>query len=1160
VLNIAATLDDKYTLEQGRVYLSGIQALVRLLIVQAHRDRAAGLKTAGFVSGYRGSPLGGLDKELWKAAPYLDPLDIHFAPGVNEDLGATAVWGSQQVTLFGDATHEGVFGLWYGKNPGVDRSGDVFKHANAAGTSRYGGVLAIAGDDPACKSSTLPSQSDYAFMDAMIPVLNPASVQEILDLGVLGWELSRYSGCWVAMKVISENADASASVAVGPDRIQIARPQDFEPPPQGLHIRLADSALDQEFRLHRYKLYAALAFARANRLDRMVLDSPRPRLGIVTSGKAYLDVMQALKDLGIGENLAAEIGLRVYKVGMVWPLERDGVRQFAEGLEEVLVVEEKRAIIENQLKEQLYNWRSEIRPRVIGKFDESREWILPSSGELSPAQVAQVIAARIGRFYTSSKIEKRLAFLAAKESALSKPVASIARLPYFCSGCPHNTSTRVPAGSRAMAGIGCHYLAQFMDRDTSTFTHMGGEGATWIGQAPFTKTKHVFQNLGDGTYFHSGILAIRAAVAAGVNITYKILYNDAVAMTGGQPLDGLLTVEQLTHQLDGEGIDRIAVVSDEPGKYAARSAFPKGTTIHERHALDAVQRELREQPGVTALIYDQTCAAEKRRRRKRGRLADPPKRAFINEAVCEGCGDCGITSNCLSVVPVETQFGRKRAINQSSCNKDFSCVDGFCPSFVTVHGGSLRKGRATSGPMDFPELPEPRLAGIDGSYNILITGIGGTGIVTVSALLGMAAHLEAKGCSVLDQTGLAQKFGAVSSHIRISQDPEDLHSVRIPAGEAHLLLGCDQLVAASFDALAKLDPSMSHAVINRYQEMPADFTRDPDLEYPAPAIQAAIRDSVVEDGINVVDATQLAAVLLGDTIAANLIMLGFAYQSGLLPLAATSIERAIELNGVAIEMNKNAFLWGRRAAFDGARVQALLMPEGAEAAEPRTLDELIEHRAACLVEYQNASYAQRYRERVARVRQAETERLGEGTALTEAVARNYFKVLAYKDEFEVARLYTNGAFERRLAEQFTGDYKLRFHLAPPLLAQRDPSTGLPRKHGFGSWMMPAFRLLARLKGLRGTRLDPFAYSHDRKLDVQLIADYEASLDAVTARLSEANYQTMLALVRLPEQIRGFGHVKRANYDAAMVLRESYLAALDSSRGGNRSASVSAEVC
>ncbi len=1143
------SLDDKYRRDSARAYLNGTQALVRLLLEQRRRDAAAGLDTAGFVSGYRGSPLGGFDQALWRAREFLDAEQIHFQPGVNEDLGATAVWGSQQVGLFPGARHDGVFGLWYGKGPGVDRSGDVFKHANVAGSAPHGGVLAVAGDDHACKSSTLPHQSEYAFMDAQMPVLNPAGVQELLDLGLLGFALSRFSGCWVGCKTTAETLDSSAVVDLDPARLRILLPEDFEPPAGGLHIRWPDRPMEQELRLQRYKLYAALAFARANRLDRVVIDSPRPRLGIVTTGKAYLDVLQALEDLGIDAAHAAEIGLRVYKVAMSWPLERDGIREFAEGLDELLVVEEKRALIENQLKEQLYNWREDVRPRVVGKFDERGEWILPSNGELSPARVARVIAARIARFYDSPRVQQRLAQLEAREQALSQPRALIARTPHFCSGCPHNSSTKVPEGSRALAGIGCHYMATWMDRRTETFTQMGGEGASWVGQAPFTETRHVFVNLGDGTYYHSGLLAIRQAVAAGVNITYKLLYNDAVAMTGGQPVDGQLDVPQLSHQLRAEGVQQIVIASDEPEKYAGREAeLASGCRIHHRRELDALQRQLRELPGVSALIYDQTCAAEKRRRRKRGKLVDPPQRAFINARVCEGCGDCGDKSNCLSLLPLETEYGRKREIDQSACNKDFSCLDGFCPSFVTVHGGSLKKPREVAGD-DFPELPEPQLppAVDDGHpYDVLITGVGGTGVVTIGALLGMAAHLDGRASTVLDMTGLAQKFGAVISHLRIADEPAQIHAPRIAAGNARLLLGCDLVVAASFDALAKLDPQRSVALVNDHASMPAAFTRDPDLRFPAAEMAAAIREAAADSDF--FDATRLATQLLGDAIASNLFSIGYAWQRGLLPLSAAAIERAIELNGVAVDFNKRAFLWGRRAAHDRQRVERLAAPavavEPASAAPP-TLEALVERRAAELVSYQGRRLARRYRALVERVREAEQRAAPGRHELATAVAENYFKLLARKDEYEVARLYSDGEFLRRLGEQFEGDYRLEFHLAPPLLARRDAATGEPQKRRFGPWMLRAFGLLAKLRWLRGTPFDPFGYQAERRVERALIGDYRRLVDELRDGLrdgpDEQRYALAVELASLPAQIRGFGHVKSASV-ARVRAREAELRA------------------
>jgi indolepyruvate ferredoxin oxidoreductase len=1115
----AVTLDDKYVLERGRVYLTGIQALVRLPIMQRQRDAAAGLNTAGFISGYRGSPLGGLDQQLWSARRFLDRAHVRFQPGLNEDLAATAVWGSQQVGLWPGAKYDGVFSMWYGKGPGVDRSGDVFKHGNAAGSSRHGGVLLLAGDDHAAKSSTLPHQSEYAFMDACIPVLNPCGVQEILDYGLIGWALSRYSGCWVAMKTIAETVDTSASIDVDPARVQLVVPSDFEMPDGGLNIRWPDKPLEQEFRLHKWKLYAALAFARANRLDRVVMDSPKPRFGIVTTGKSYLDVRQALEDLGIDEAHAAEIGIRLYKVGMSWPLERDGVRHFAEGLEEILVVEEKRAVIENQLKEQLYNWREDVRPRVVGKFDENRVWIQPSTGELSPAHIGKVIANRLARFYTSERIQQRVAIIEAKERELARLDAKVERVPHYCSGCPHNTSTKVPEGSRAVAGIGCHYMVTWMDRRTDTFTQMGGEGVPWIGQAPFTETAHIFANLGDGTYYHSGILAIRAAIAAGVNITYKILYNDAVAMTGGQPLDGTLTVRQVVDQLAAEGVTRIVVVSDEPEKY------PSGMAARHRDELDAIQRELREEKGVTILVYDQTCAAEKRRRRKRGKMEDPKRRVFINDLVCEGCGDCSVQSNCMSVVPLETEFGRKRAIDQSSCNKDFSCLKGFCPSFVTVEGGELRKQRpAVKDSGLWPVLREPALPPLEEPWNILVTGVGGTGVVTIGALLGMAAHLEGKGVSVLDMTGLAQKGGAVFSHIRIAEKPGDIHAVRIAAGTANLLIGCDLVVAASADGLSRLQKGHTRAIVNGHETITSQFTRNPDFDFGTRDLSARIAEAADADFI---DASAIATGLLGDSIATNLFMLGFAWQRGLVPLSADAIERAIEINGVAANFNKQAFLWGRRAAEDLAAVKRTALPD--EAPKPlATLDEMVTRRVAFLTSYQDAAYARRYEQLVRDVQRTERERAPGMSGLAEAVAQGYFKRLAIKDEYEVARLWTETGFLEKVASQVEGDYRFNFHLAPPLLAKRDPTTGQLKKSAYGPWMLRAFRLLAKARRLRGTALDIFGRTGERRMERQLLADYERLVDELTRGLTPENHATAVEVARLTLQIRGYGHVLEAN--------------------------------
>ena len=1138
------TLNDKWELETGRVYLTGSQALTRLPMLQSELDKRQGLNTAGFISGYRGSPLGGFDKTLWQAKKYLEKHRIYFQPGINEDLGATHVWGSQQVNVFEGAKYDGVFGLWYGKGPGVDRTGDVLKHANAFGTSQHGGVLAVAGDDHACKSSTLPHQSDYAFMDAMMPVLYPSGIQEMLDFGLYGWAMSRYSGCWVGFKTLAEVMDSSISADLDPNRITINTPTDFDLPEDGLNARWPDKPMQQEARLHTYKLKAAEAFCRANQLDKTIIDSQQPKLGIVTTGKSYLDVLQALEDLGISHELASQLGIKLYKVGMVWPLEPIGIRTFAQGTPELLLVEEKRGVIEDQIKDYLYSWQDDKRPRIVGKKDELGNELLTTLGELTPAMIARAIASRIAPFYQSEQVAARLAFLCAKEAELAKPRSLVERTPHFCSGCPHNTSTRVPEGSKALGGIGCHYMATWMDRGTDTFTQMGGEGATWIGQAPFTNNHHVFQNLGDGTYFHSGLLAIRAAVASKANITYKILYNDAVAMTGGQPVDGQLTVQQITHQLFGEGVRRIAIVSDEPYKYPSRADFADGVTFHHRDDLDAVQRELRDIAGCAALIYDQTCAAEKRRRRKRGQMPDPDKRVVINSEVCEGCGDCGVQSNCLSVLPKETDKGRKRQIDQSACNKDFSCVRGFCPSFVTVKGGTLRKAPGLNAEPPAANLPEPVIPSPTTPYNVLLTGVGGTGVVTVSALLGMAAHIEGKGVGVLDQIGLAQKFGAVMSHIRIAPEQDKIHAVRIPAGETDLLIGFDLMVGASEEALGKLDRQRSFAIINNHETMPAAFTRDPDLHIPNPEMQAVIEATARPEGTFCFDATSLATDLMGDGMAVNLFTVGYAWQKGLIPLQRESIEQAIRLNGASVNANLKAFLWGRCAAHQPDAVNALVNP--ATDIQPvqmmPSLDEQIDREVKHLKAYQSDALAEHFRARVEAFRLNEKSKTGK-THISSLVAKQYSRVLSYKDEYEVARLMTSDSFRDELAAQFEGEFTLEFNLAPPLLSRKDKHGGRPRKRTYSEKILPLFRMLSRMKGLRGTPLDIFGWSADRRLERRIIAEYEDDLNLIERTLSNDNYGLAQQLASLPETIRGYGPVKDVNYEKAQLKRRDLRAQL-----------------
>jgi indolepyruvate ferredoxin oxidoreductase len=1155
----SVSLDDKYALESGRIFLTGVQALVRLPMLQRQKDVKAGLNTAGFISGYRGSPVGGYDQQMWRAKSHMDAHHIKFQPGINEELAATAIWGSQQTNLFEGAKYDGVFGIWYGKGPGVDRCGDVFKHGNFAGPSPHGGVLLIAGDDHTAKSSTVPHQSEFAFVDCSIPVLHAAGVQETLDFGLYGIAMSRFSGCWVGFKTTAEIMDSTASVDADPDRVQIVIPEDFRPPMGGLNIRWPDDWIEQEGRLHNHKLAAVRAFARANKLDRVMIDSPKPRLGIATTGKSYLDVRQALDDLGIDDALAAEIGLRIYKVGMPWPLEPIGALEFATGLEEILVVEEKRPLIESQLKEQLYAAPGGARPHIVGKKDQDGKTLLQSNYELNPSMIARVIAARIGRFHDSARVKERLAFLEQREKALAKPATGFARTPYFCSGCPHNTSTRVPEGSRATAGIGCHFMSVWMDRETATFTHMGAEGAPWIGQAPFTDTKHIFANLGDGTYTHSGIMAIRAAAASGVNITYKLLYNDAVAMTGGQPAEGQFSVPEMAAQVAAEGAKQVRIVTDEPDKYPMGTTWPTNSRIHHRDELDEVQRELREVEGLTVLIYDQTCAAEKRRRRKRGLMIDPPKRIFINQQVCEGCGDCGIASNCVSVSPIETEHGRKRYIDQSSCNKDYSCVKGFCPSFVNVIGGAVRKPKpepeADRADL-FEALPTPETASSTDPYGIVVTGIGGTGVVTIGALIGMAAHIEGKGVSILDMTGLAQKGGAVISHVRVADNPEDLHSVRVATGGANLLLACDMVTAGSADGLAKVGQDTTMAVVNTHFQTTGDFTRNPDQEFPTDAILDSIRDAAGDNSTWAVDASRIATSLMGDSIASNLFMLGYAYQKGLMPLSGESIEAAIEVNAVAVEFNKQAFIWGRRAAHDLETVERMAAPRTAPPAHlelSKSFEDLVARREVDLTAYQDAAYAGRYKALVDKASQAEGRATPGLDGFAEAVARYGFKLMAYKDEYEVARLYSDPTFQRQLNEQFEGDFKLEFNLAPPLLSQRDPANGNLKKRVYGPWIMTAFRFLAGFKGLRGTAFDIFGRTAERRMERQLVSDYFEQIEKLCDRLSAANHAFAVELASVPEHIRGYGHVKERHITEAKSREAQLLQAFEDPEAAKRAA-------
>jgi indolepyruvate ferredoxin oxidoreductase len=1144
----AADWDREYQLDHnltrcgGRVFLSGTQALVRLLLEQRRRDRARGLNTSGFVSGYRGSPLGMVDQALWQARPLLEQHDIRFLPAINEELAATAIQGTQQVEADPERTVEGVFALWYGKGPGVDRAGDAVKHGNAYGSSPHGGVLVVCGDDHGCVSSSMPHQSEQALMAWSMPVLNPAEVGEYLEFGLYGWALSRFSGAWVGFKAISETVESARSVALPDLEREFRLPEDFLPPADGLHNRWPDfPSLAIEARLA-HKLAAARAFARANPLDRLLADPHQAELGIVTVGKAHLDVMEAVRLLGLDLHCLAALGIRLYKVGQSFPLEPHGALGFADGLKEVLVVEEKGPVVEQQLKELLYN--RPVRPALLGKEDRDGRPLLSALGELRPGRVGTVLAAWLRRH----RPQVLLAPLPGDGAGgLADEVAPVQRVPYFCSGCPHNTSTRVPEGSRAGAGIGCHFMAAWMDRNTAHLCQMGGEGVAWAGQCLFTRTRHLFQNLGDGTYFHSGLLAIRQALAAKTNITYKILYNDAVAMTGGQPIDGPLSVEDLARQVRAEGVQRIALVSDQPELYGS-ARLPAGTTVHHRRELDAVQRELRELPGVSVLLYVQACAAEKRRRRKRREYPDPPRRLFINSAVCEGCGDCGRASNCLSIVPLETEFGRSRMIDQSSCNKDTSCADGFCPSFVTVHGGAVRKGSAAA--VDaaalrawIDALPLPRPPSLEQPFNLLITGVGGTGVVTVGALVAMAAHLEGKGASTLDFMGFAQKGGAVLCHVRIAARPAAIHQVRIDAGQADALLACDLVVGSTRDVLATLRQGATRVVANTHEIPTADFVRKPDAGLQASLLKHRLRKAAGADHVSFVDAQDAARRLLGDAIAANVFLLGYAWQLGMVPVGLDALERAIELNGVAVPMNRRAFAFGRLAAGNRQALEGLLSP-GAAAAAPPPLEQLVAHRVAHLTAYQNGAYAARYQAFVEEVKAAE-ERAGADPALplTRAVARNLAKLMAYKDEYEVARLYGDTAFRQALEQQFEGEFRLRLHFAPPLLARKDPHTGLPRKSDYGQWILPLLKGLAKLKFLRGTAFDPFGWTEERRLERALVEEYRDTIRDLLPRLEPRTLPLALELARLPEAIRGFGHVKRASVDQARSRREALLQAL-----------------
>ncbi len=1144
-------LADNLAAASGSVFLTGTQALVRLLLMQRRLDEAAGLKTAGFVSGYRGSPLGMVDQQLWKAKKALDAAGVNFLPAINEDLAATACLGVQRAALDPKRTVDGVYALWYGKGPGVDRSGDALKHGHVYGSSPLGGVLVVAGDDHGCVSSSMPHQSDMAMQAWSMPVLHPGNVAEYLEFGLYGWALSRATGAWVGFKAISEVVESGMTVDLD------AVPLDFPMPATAgtttpLHVRSVDlPSLELEARLAD-KLAAVRAYAALHSVDKHIVASPRATLGIVTVGKAHFDFMEVLRRLALDPNALAAAGVRVYKVGLVFPIEATRMLEFARGLEEILVVEEKAPVVERQIKELLYGLPDAQRPRVAGKFTpDGSEALLSALGELRPSRIMPVVADWLARL--NPALDRRhLVVDFTMPERLTNAADKVKRLPYFCSGCPHNSSTRVPEGSRAQAGIGCHFMASWMERGTSGLIQMGAEGVDWAAHSRFTSEKHVFQNLGDGTYFHSGLLAIRQAIAAKATLTYKLLYNDAVAMTGGQPVDGNISVAEIARQVEAEGARRVVIVSDDISKYRGKEAqFPKGTTFHPRSEMDAVQREMRQIEGVTLLIYEQTCAAELRRRRKKDATLDKPRRIFINQRVCEGCGDCGQASNCLSVIPVETDWGRKRAIEQSSCNKDYSCVEGFCPSFVSVEGATLKKKRVNSQLQDgdalsaeLARIPQPRTWPWTGPFDMLVTGVGGTGVVTVGALVTMAAHLEHKQASVLDFMGFAQKGGAVLSFVRVALTPDQLNQVRIDTQQADTLLACDLVVGASRDALGTVKQGRTQIVVNTHELATAAFVRDPDASLEAPSLLQKMQHAAGEELVHSIDAQALSQRLFGDTLPSNILMLGAAWQRGLVPVSEAALRRAIELNGVAVATNLAAFAVGRLAV---AAPQAI---ERLAGDEPKPLstellgdDGLLARRLAFLNSYQDSAYAARLKTLVDRVITKERELLGADAPLdlARAVTFNYAKLLAIKDEYEVARLYSDGTFQKSLEAQFENWQSLSFHMAPPVFGKRG-SDGRPLKGRYGPWMAKALHYLARMKGLRGTALDVFGKSEERRTERQLIRDYEAIVDELLKGLSPGKHAQAVTIARVPERIRGFGHVKLANVVTARARWADLLAA------------------
>ena len=1138
-------LNDKYTLSKGYRFLTGSQALVRLPIAQRRRDEKKKINSAAYISGYRGSPLGTYDKQVLLTKKHLEKHKIYFQPGINEELAATSLWGTQQANFYGEGKFDGVFGLWYGKGPGVDRSGDALKHSNLAGTSQHGGVLALMGDDHTCESSSTMHQSEFAMIDAMIPILNPSGVQEILDYGIYGIELSRLSGCWIGIKCVHDNVSSAATVDLNEDRVSLINIDKSFIPKDGLNIRNNDTPQKQEHRLHYHKLAVVKEFCRVNKLNQYIYNSDKAKIGIVTTGKSFLDVMQSFDKLGIDQKLAEDFGIRLLKIAMPWPLEPTIIEEFSKGLETIIVVEEKRSLIEYQIKEILFNKFSDI--KILGKQNFDGSTLFPSSGALNPGLIATKLGSLIynknQNSVLKSKIEEINNLIIEKRS-----IDTIKRTPYFCSGCPHNTSTQIPAGSRAVTGISCAYLVQNMERNNQGFAQMGSEGATWVGESLFSNRDHIFQNLGDGTYIHSGILSIRHAVAAKTKITFKILYNEAVALTGGQALDGLPTVAQISRQLSAEGVEKIAIITDEPNKYTNKEVFAKNSFIYHRKDLIKVQKEFSEINSTTVIIYDQGCAAEKRRKRKRLLLPEPKRKIFINDLVCEGCGDCGIKSNCVSILPLETEFGRKRKIDQSNCNKDFSCIDGFCPSFVSLIGEVNTKKHIDNLMVSNlrENLVDPILPEINKFYGIMITGIGGTGIVSMGALLGTAALIDGRGAGVLDMTGLAQKGGAVKSFLRIFERPEEISTIRLSYNDTNLLLGCDLLVSNDEDVLLTLQKAKSKAIINSDEALTGEFTRNPDLSIPSDKIQKNFMDIIGKNNVSFIPTTKIVRKILGEDVPSNMFVVCYAYQAGLIPIKASSIEQAIKLNNVSVDFNLGAFRLGRQTFLKKDNIYKLVKSNEIEDDSEKislNFDEKVSRRYEYLIKYQNEGYAKKYIKLIDIVKQCEKKLKIKKKSLSDAVTLNYFKLMAYKDEYEVSRLYTDPQFKRKISASFEGNFKIYLHLAPPLFSKKNSATGESEKIKIGPWILHLMKILASLKFLRGTIFDPFGYLKERKNERKLIKNYHDRIIEITSKLKLNNYETAYQIASIPEKIRGFGYIKENNINTAKTLEASLVAKL-----------------